>query len=286
MLSSDAVQLFLDDRQARNCRPASMTFYRYQLDRLLEVGPELPDNPAILRAILARVPGKPATRACTYRALRALYRWLLDQELIDKDPMAKVASPRVPRLEQRTLDRGEVVNLLDIDGDYLMARRDLAILTLLLDSGIRSGELRALRGRDIHDGYIRVEGKLRQRSVPIHAETALLLHNLARWPDDYVFRTVDDLPLCQQRLYKIVRKAIHRAGIDETEKSGPHCLRHTFGRHYSEADGPLTSLQKIMGHASISTTAIYTNLAKNEIVRDHAKFSQLTRTPPARLRAV
>jgi integrase/recombinase XerC len=280
MLSCEAIRLFLDDREASNCRPATITYYRNQLGRLLADHAELPLSPAALRAILARVKGRPASRHTAYRALRALYLWLLAQSYITENPLSLVTAPRVPRIRQRTLDPGDVVNLLDVE----QSPRDLAIVALLLATGIRSGELRTLTGRDIHEGYIKVNGKTGDRLVPVHPEILALVKGQARLASEPVFRTLDNRPLSTDRLYRIVRKAFGRAGFDLTQKSGPHCLRHTYGRSWVASHGPLPSLQTIMGHANISTTALYTSLAVEEVESDYRQFSRLTKSikPPLR----
>lgn len=268
MLSTDAVRLFLDDREASNCRPATIVFYRDQLARLIAASAQLPLDPAVLRTVLSSVKGRESSRACTFRALRALYRWLLSQHLIDENPMSLVRSPKVLKVRPRILDRPDVRDLLGVE----ISPRDRAMVTLLLDCGIRSGELRTLRGQDLRDEYIEVTGKSGERRVPVHPETMAQLRALVGDPTEPVFRTVDGRPLTRNRAYLIIRRALELAGLDRTTKRGPHLLRHSMATDWVRQGGSLAGLQELLGHANVTTTMIYVSLAQKDVTEEHARI--------------
>ena len=141
-----------------------------------------------------------------------------------------------------------------------------------------------MRGRDLGDGWIQVSGKTGERIVPVHRATLRQLRELVTERDEPVFRTRDGRPLSRYRVYRIVRAALERAGLVGSGKLGPHRLRHTFGRHWVAAGGSLSALQRVMGHADITTTAGYVDLSPEEVAAEHREFSRLTR--PEKLRRV
>lgn len=271
MLSATAVAGFLVDRRARNCRPATLSFYADRL-RGLATWTDLPTSPDPLRELLTQVAGSPASRHATYRALRALYLWLVDEELITTNPMTRVRAPRVPRKRKRTLDQVDVVQLLATK----LSGRDRALVILMLDCGIRAGEARALRGRDIHDGWIDVCGKTGERAVPAHNETLQILREQITHRDQLVFRARSGNQLTRSGIYQLARSILKRADLVGETKNGTHLLRHTFGRAWIVNGGSLPSLKIILGHADIKTTLEYVELAGVDVAQDHNTHSILT----------
>lgn len=289
MQTTLAIEAFLDDRRARGCAPKTLVFYAWQLGRLAGFD-ELPDAPT-LRHLLAGIAGSPASRDSAYRALHAFYCWLESEDLLADNPFgrrgsrpARVARPRLPRIRQRTLDRGEVLALLQLH----LSARDRAIVELVLDTGLRRGALASLRARDLHDGWIGVHTKGRDHEVPVHRDVLAQLRELCRGcgPDDAVFRAADGHGLSAQSISLRVREALDAAGLRQGGKAGPHMLRHTFGRHWRSSGGDLASLQKILGHRQIATTMIYVDLSADELAAAHAAYSTLTQTDDNKVRRV
>lgn len=278
MLTSDAIAMFLAGRRAKNCQPRTLQYYAGELARLARYQAELPKSAGPINAILGAMVGAPESRHSTYRAFRAFFKQLTREGIIESNPMLLVDRPIVKRKHQRTLNRGQVTKLLALD----LSKRDRAMVTLLLDCGIRSGELRALRGVDLDDGFIQVTGKTGDHSVPVHPETMALLRELADGPGDPIFRTIENRPLTRNRAYLIIRRAMELAGVDYGCKKGPHTLRHTFATSWVGAKGPLPALQKILGHAQITTTMVYVDVAVKEVIDFHAEYSQLTTRPALR----
>lgn len=279
MRTAEAIELLIVSRRAAGCRPRTIGFYREQLGLLSRVAVELPETAGPLRELLADRVGSAATRHALYRALRALYGQLVGDGVIVVNPMVRVVAPRVPRQAQRTLDRGDVVRLLALR----LSPRDRAVLVVLLDTGIRAGELRNLRGRDLRDGSVVVAGKSGERVVPAGVETIALARSLVRDVGEPVFRSRGGGAMCERSLYRVVSRALGRAGLGGV-KVGPHMLRHTFGRHWVTSGGDVASLQRVLGHASMSTTQVYVSLSAADLGKAHGEYSLLTR--PVRLRLV
>ncbi|GAG64759.1 unnamed protein product [marine sediment metagenome] len=155
-----------------------------------------------------------------------------------------------------TLEPDEEMRLLNSASTL----RDRAILTLFIDSGIRSSELAELRRQDIKAETVRVHGKTGEREVPISDETRRLLLSVIAEDskDEYVFHSHKGL-LTRNGVYRIVFGHMRKAGI-KGPKLGPHRIRHAFGKTYLVSGGDVRSLQEIMGHASITTTQKYATL--------------------------
>jgi integrase/recombinase XerD len=169
-----------------------------------------------------------------------------------------------------TLEVGELMKLLH----SVESQRDKAIITLLVDCGVRAGEVCSLLKHNIKQETIVVHGKVGWREVPISDETKRLLLQIATLSsDDYVFHG-NKGPITRHLIYAIVRRALEKAGI-KGPKLGPHRLRHAFGKNFLVQGGDLRSLQEIMGHADIETTQKYATLNLTDIVKKHQKFSPL-----------
>lgn len=270
MRTQKAIEVFLSSRIAANLSPITIDWYRDKLERFARSCPELPEQPEPVEAFLASVKGSSETKHAHFRALKALYRFI--HERFDApNPIAKVAPPRRPKKVMPTLEPSEAMRLLNSASD-LRAR---AILSLLVDSGLRSSEVASLRKQDIQTETLTVRGKCGQRQVPISEETRrLLLAFMARdGRDQHVFLGHKG-PLTRHGIYYIVRSHMEKAGI-EGPKLGGHRIRHAFGKGYLENGGDIRSLQEIMGHASITTTQKYTALNLNNIIAQHHRFTPL-----------
>jgi integrase/recombinase XerD len=171
--------------------------------------------------------------------------------------------------------------------DNILALRDVAILECLYGTGIRASELTGLRLENLRldAGYITVRGKgSKERIVPIgeYAIDALkkyldqvrpkLLLKAGRKQaaDSYVFLNNRGEPLSRQGLWKIIKGLVRKAGIKK--RITPHTLRHTFATHMLEHGADLKSLQMLLGHASISSTQIYTHLVLAHLKEIHETY--------------
>jgi integrase/recombinase XerD len=274
-----AVQSFIYNRRSLNRRPTTVKWYQRNLNRFIAFYPdELPMEPEPIEAFLAQVvpdEEKDETLHAYYRTLKALYRFICRRQRL-LNPMDLIDPPKRKKKVMPTLNSREMMQL-----SRAGSLRDRTLLSLFIDSGPRAGEAASLRRQDIFDDYIRVEGKTGQREIPISEETKRLLLSLAgrNGNSDHVFMG-ERGPLTPSGIYRIVQKYMRKVNINGP-KLGPHRIRHAFGKHYIKNGGDTRSLQKIMGHASISTTEIYVKLASEEIIAKHHQFTPLRSTHAA-----
>lgn len=281
MKTQAALNDFLQSRQALNLSQETINWYQAKLQRFARAYPKLPKDPRPIEAFLADL--KPsgakdysaATKKNYYNALRALFRFISERH-DTRNPMAKMHPPSSDEEPMATLEADEMLNLLLSSS----SQRDRAILTLLVDTGMRSGELAGLRKQDIEAEVITVRGKSGKRQIPISDEARRLLLSLIAEDskDDYVFHGHKG-PLTRNGVYRIVHAHMKSAGI-QGPKLGPHRIRHGFGKGYLVNGGDLRSLQVLMGHKRITTTQKYTNLLSKDIIEKHHKYSPLGRLTP------
>jgi integrase/recombinase XerD len=218
-------------------------------------------------------------------SIRAFYRFCYAEELIDADIAALIDLPRQMQRLPDTLDAAEVEALLEAtSGDDVISLRDRALLELLYASGLRISEALQLdRGDLAGGGFVRVIGKGdKERLVPV-GDFALAA--LARYLDerDRLARPVDDAARNRQPLFisrrgrrldrmaawRIMRAAALRAGL--SERVTPHTLRHSFATHLLEGGADLRVVQELLGHASITTTQLYTHITGERIRQVYAR---------------
>ena len=224
-----------------------------------------------------------ASLARKLTALRVLARFLVRENLRPADFSALLSGPKLARRLPATLTADEVRRLLQAPaGGDPASLRDKALLELLYASGLRVSELAglALQQVDLEAGALRVFGKgAKERFVPFgaRARDALAAYLGAGRPRLVKPRTGSELflsnrgaALSRVRLWMIVRDHARRAGINRPVK--PHLLRHSFATHLLSGGADLRAIQEMLGHASISTTQIYTAVAPERLLEQHAKF--------------
>jgi len=231
----------------------------------------------------------PASTARALSTVRGFFRFLERQGLAANAAIAHVGTPRVPKSVPRALSEAEAREAIDAIGDVSdepwIAKRDMALLTLLYGGGLRLGEALALRHGDAPKGdSMMITGKGRkQRVVPIlPAVRAAIADYLAACP--YALSENDPLfvgargqrlnPGVAQRQMRRLRALL---GLPET--ATPHALRHSFATHLLAGGGDLRTIQELLGHASLSTTQRYTDV-------DAARLAAVYRAahPRAKLR--
>ncbi len=223
-----------------------------------------------------RVAGKaPASVARSMVAVRSCYRFLHDEDLAVADPGADLEVPRVPAGLPKALSEAEVASLLaQVVGDGAVPRRDRAVLEVLYGTGVRISELVGLSLADVDLGaaLLRVFGKgAKERVVPIgrYAHAALVAwlgpdgrgvlepERWARRGDaEAVFLNQRGGRLSRQGAWGIVTRYGDQAGL--AGRLSPHVLRHSCATHMLDHGADIRAVQELLGHASISTTQIYT----------------------------
>jgi integrase/recombinase XerD len=224
----------------------------------------------------------PATVARATVVVRSLYRFLAEEGRLPTDPAADVAMPRVPANLPKALTEDEVTTLLAaVLGDDPRARRDRAVLEVLYGTGVRISELvgLSLGDVDLESALLRAFGKgSKERMVPLgrHAIEALEAwlapsgrggfqpQSWARRGDaEAVFLNHRGGRLTRQGAWLVVKRYGDDVGIGA--KLSPHVLRHSCATHMLDHGADIRSVQELLGHASISTTQVYTKVSTERL---------------------
>jgi integrase/recombinase XerD len=214
--------------------------------------------------------------------LRRFFRWQLGRGRIVADPTLKLANPARPSRLPKVMSEKQVDNLLNApDIDTPLGLRDRAMLETLYASGLRVSELVNLGMHEVsfNEGVLRALGKgSKERLVPLgeHAIDWLGRYlNEARREilsgqrSDALFVTARGGPMTRQAFWQLIKRYALRAGI-APEKLSPHVLRHAFATHLLNHGADLRVVQLLLGHADISTTQIYTHVARERLKSLHA----------------
>ncbi len=275
--------LWLEDGLAEN----SLAAYRRDLRHLaaaLPGGSLLAAADSDLQAYFAAsFAGSRATTANRrLAAMRRFYRWALREGLIAADPTLRLAGAKAPPRFPQALTEAQVEALLAApDAGTALGLRDRAMLELLYATGLRVSELVALRLAEVSlaDGLVRVTGKgQKERVVPVGEEARLWLERylaqsrpelLQGRAADAVFVTRRGGPMTRQMFWKLICGYALRADI--RAPLSPHGLRHAFATHLLNHGADLRVVQLLLGHADISTTQIYTHVARERLAALHAR---------------
>ncbi len=216
-------------------------------------------------------------------ALRRYYRHELERGRVREDPTARVRAPKRPRLLPRNLSEAQVEALLDApDVATPLGVRDRAMLETLYATGLRVSELvgLALGQVSLDAGMVRVLGKgSKERIVPLGEEAVAWISRYqkevrpqlaAGAKSDRLFLTARRGPLTRQAFWALVKRYAVRAGIP-TAALSPHVLRHAFATHLLNHGADLRVVQLLLGHADITTTTIYTHVARERLKALHAR---------------
>lgn len=227
----------------------------------------------------------PATVQGYTRTLKTFFSWLKREDYVNHNIMTTIPIPKAPVKIIDTFGTDQIKSLISLcqrsDG---IGYRNLSILLLLLDSGIRVSELTniELSDLDLAEGYIRIRRAKggRERMVPIGTLTQ---KSLWRYVNNFrpqpltgnitrLFLNDKALPLTRNGIQQMLRRYGKKASITGVRCS-PHTFRHTFAKNYLLNGGDIFSLQKILGHSSMASVRIYINLFAQDIKKQHRIYS-------------
>jgi integrase/recombinase XerD len=223
----------------------------------------------------------PRTRARKVSCIRSFFRFLFERKYIKEDPTEHLDTPRLPKRIPEYLEPEEVVALLAASNSNTPeGARDQAMFELIYACGLRVSELVSIETYrvDLEMGCVTVMGKgSRERIVPmgIPALNSIMDYMekvrpllLGARRSDALFVTRRGQPMTRQSFWKIVKKTSLKAGIKK--EISPHTLRHSFATHLVQNDADLRWVQVMLGHSDISTTEIYTHVAKQRLKLLHS----------------
>ncbi len=230
----------------------------------------------------------PTTRARKLAAIKSLFNFLLEEGLITQDPTESLVSPRIGRALPKSLSEEEMGSLLReaYGGGAPESQRDAAMIELMYATGMRVSEMVGLVVEDLNlrEKYVRCMGKgSKERLINLHDEAAVVLEAYLKdvrprllshgkkddVREDALFLNRRGERLTRQGFWLILKECGRRANIKAPIT--PHTLRHSFATHMLRGGAPIRYLQELLGHASISTTQVYTHLAQEQVKVEYDK---------------
>ena len=226
----------------------------------------------------------PGSQARLLSGLRAFFNFLILEEVIKKNPIDQIDTPKLKRKLPEVLSLKEIDNLISaIDLSTPEGERNRAIIETLYGCGLRVSELINLRISDLYfnEDFIKVTGKGdKQRLIPINSYTKkyiniYLQHVRKRQKvdknySDILFLNRRGKKLTRVMIFHIIKKLSRVAGIKKN--ISPHSLRHSFATHLLENGADLRSIQLLLGHESITTTEIYLHLDRKQLHQTVEKY--------------
>lgn len=225
---------------------------------------------------------KPRSSARLLSCLRQFYQHLIRTGLIREDPSARVEAPKLGRPLPQSLSEAEVEALLTApDTSDARGHRDRTMLEVLYASGLRVTELVTLRAGQLGltQGVVRLVGKGgKERLVPLGEEAGQWLATYLKGPraellagrvTDYLFPTSRSECMTRQAFWLLIKRYALEAGV--VRPLSPHTLRHAFATHLINHGADLRVVQMLLGHSDLSTTQIYTHVARERLKQLHAR---------------
>ncbi len=221
----------------------------------------------------------PYTQSRVISGIKAFFRYLMLEKIIDSNPSELIESPRLGRKLPDVLNIDDVSKIIDgIDLSDPNGERNKAIFETLYGCGLRVSELINLKISELHfrEGILSVTGKgNKQRLVPIGTSAQQQIERYLKeirihieprkGAEDIVFLNRNGGKLSRQMIFIIVKKRVEQAGINK--KVSPHTFRHSFATHLVQNGADLRAIQELLGHVSITTTEIYTHLDSDDLRR-------------------
>jgi integrase/recombinase XerC len=258
----------------RRLSPHTVANYARDVRALLELAGSTPladIHPNLARRFVAQLHARGLNGKSLARALsawRTLYRYLARDHGVTRNPFQGVRAPKSARTLPKALSPDEASRLVAMECDDALSVRDRAIFELFYSSGLRLAELVGLKLSDVDfdEAIVRVTGKgSKTRVVPVGRFALNAIRDwleqrrrLASHEQQKLFLTARGTPLGPRAIQTRLRQWAVRQGLGQPVH--PHMLRHSFASHVLQSSGDLRAVQEMLGHASISTTQVYTHL--------------------------
>ena len=259
-----------------------MTLWRGLSERSIAI--EDAEKADLLEFIAKRVESgaKPRSTARQLSSFRRFFRYIMREGMRDDDPTAEIEMPRIGRSLPKTLTEEEVDSLLHAPNtDEPLGHRDRAMLELLYATGLRVSELINLQLSQVNfnQGVLRIVGKGdNERLIPLGDESQRWLRDFIDGPrmeillerqTDYLFPTRRGDRMTRQAFWHIIKRYAQKSGVEK--KLSPHSLRHAFATHLLNRGADLRVVQLLLGHSDLSTTQIYTHVARERLKDLHGQ---------------
>ena len=240
-------------------------------------------SPADIRAFITARRGEglgPGGVQRAMAAVRSFYKFLAREGILENAAPRAIRTPRLKRRLPRPLSVDDAARAIAVAGDHdidWLGARDTALLTLLYGAGLRISEALSLKRGDVPLGAtLTVLGKGRkERSIPVLPVVAEALQAYAAKipftgaPSDALFLSRRGKPMSAREAQGLMQKL--RGALGLSDRATPHALRHSFATHLLSGGGDLRSVQELLGHASLSTTQIYTAIDTRELLETYEK---------------
>jgi integrase/recombinase XerD len=225
---------------------------------------------------------KPSSVFRMLESIRVFYKFLFSENVIKEDITINLIAPKVPRKLPQVLSLKEIELILSLpDINKPMGLRDRAILELLYATGLRISEIVSLDLKDVNlqGGYLICKGKgYKERVVPIGNVARKMLEKYittvrsrrASLECSALFVNKSGKRFSRVGLWKVIKRYVREAGL--TKKITPHTFRHSFATHLLQRGADLRAIQEMLGHSSITTTEIYTQVGRERLKELHKKY--------------
>ena len=285
MTMHEVISEFFAEQEYKGNRPATLTFYRVNFNHFLQdtgvINLEDFTERSIRAWLLSHRGLGPNTMGAYDRALRSLCNWLHLRGYVDMHPMKNLPKPKSKRIELVAFTDDEIRRIFAEAKRLHNPLRDRALMSTLLDTGVRIGEACGLELHHIQwqEQYLGVDGKTGPRQIPFGRKTkqALKLYieqerKVSSRSIYKVFLNRDGTPFKSTTATQHLGKIANRVGVKSARKSA-HMWRHSFAVEYIRAGGDAFTLQMILGHSSLEMTRKYVHLAQTDLREAHRKFS-------------
>lgn len=225
----------------------------------------------------------PISIARVLSSIKSFHKFLLREKITSQDPSDLIEAPKLEKKIPNFLTFDEVVKLLKAPNlKKLQGIREKAILELIYATGLRVSELAKLNITDVNldVGFIKCKGKgSKERIVPLGKSANHFLQKylkeargklLGKRVSSYLFLVQGGRVISRQSVWKMIKKLVRKVKIKKTVS--PHTLRHSFATHLLELGADLRSVQEMLGHASITTTQVYTHVNQRRLKQIHSQF--------------
>lgn len=280
------VRAFIMDRKSQNMSAKTIRWHTHSLQKFtdyLEQSNNLVPTQwtrSTMREFIVHLQdsglSEASVRTCV-NSVWAFVRWIYEEGYIDENIVAKVKKPKVSKKQKESISSSDLLKILDAASRTINKERDVAIILLMVDTGLRAQEICNLTVGDFHheESLILVrEGKgKKDRLVPIDTRAAMAIYkylgkkrplNLKK--DEPLFLSKRHTFLTTFGLNQLIHRLEKKAGLDGVH---PHRFRHTYALHYLRNGGDALSLQRVLGHTTLDVTRIYVNMMTEDLSRVH-----------------